>query len=242
MLDTNELIDFFCQWKIINPENLFSDDVIVVPAFNNLEKWIADFPSMKKIKRDPSFFNPWDIIGIKRKEVASCSVLAWLLDPEGNHGMGNTILNLLLKRLNKKQYRFPYDYGHYCYISTERNIGSENKNRVDIVIDTESYYLIIEAKIDAGEQESQLSRYCKEANSRVDNKPWGLVFLTPNGQAGNTTGEWKDNIYPISWSELAADIDRTLLWRPDFSRGHNITSECAVIHSIRCFVENMHDF
>lgn len=240
-LDTNKWGVFFTEWESINPVALSPDDIII-PDLSGLGKWISDFPSIRKLKTDTSFFNPWDIVGIKRKEVASCSVLAWLLDPDGNHGMGSIVLNILLKQLNQKQYRFPYEYGHYCHVSTEKSMGEGNKNRVDILIDAESYYLIIEAKIDAGEQEDQLSRYCKEARLRAGNKPWGVVFLTPVGHKGSTTGEWEDDIYPVTWSALATAIDSSLSGKPNFSREHDMTSECAVIHAIRCFVGNMFYF
>lgn len=51
-----------------------------------------------------------------------------------------------------------------------------NINRVDIEINADNFYLLIEVKIDAREQDSQISRYCFDAKNRAISRPWGVIF------------------------------------------------------------------
>jgi hypothetical protein len=48
------------------------------------------------------FTNVWAIAGLKRNEVRNAAVLAWLLDPNGSHGLGHAVSCALLARIDDR--------------------------------------------------------------------------------------------------------------------------------------------
>lgn len=50
-----------------------------------------------------------------------------------------------------------YDYLHYCRVRVETNPTGDNTNRVDVEINADNFFLLIEVKIDAYEQPEQIA-------------------------------------------------------------------------------------
>lgn len=48
-------------------------------------------------------FNPFDVLRIGHYELRHTNTLAWLLDPAGNHGLGETFIRAVVHRLNAQQ-------------------------------------------------------------------------------------------------------------------------------------------
>ncbi|EOW6708278.1 PD-(D/E)XK nuclease family protein [Cronobacter malonaticus] len=151
-------------------------------------------------------FDPWAVAAIGQKEVANTRVLAWLLDPKGSHGFGALALHALLGKI------LPVAF-HTCRVSAEALPDGKSSERVDIVIDADTFYLLIEAKIKAGEQPNQLARYAAAAIRRAGKRPSATVFLTPDGRLPRTLSS-SENTYCISWKKLARVLEHGL--RPYF--------------------------
>jgi len=190
-------------------------------------------------------FDPWEVVGLKRKEVLNSSVLAWLLDPQGSHGFGHLALTALLNEItDKKSPYLPSHYERYCQVCVETNPTGDIKNRVDIEIDADTFYLLIEVKIDAAEGQKQLLRYCEEAKSRAGGRPWAVAFLTPDGRASLTGVQYNPSphIPCLSWRKLASAIEFSLL--PHLRRtstGHSPMRDAAQ-HAALCFLKRMRHF
>lgn len=175
--------------------------------------------------------DPWEVACLGRDEVRNSAVLAWLLNPRGSHGIGDKALIALLNALN-----FPTDTGKYCYVRTESNPTGEIENRVDIEIDSEKFYLVIEVKIYALEGDKQVERYCNTLENLSERRkvPWALIFLTRNGDLPKTAGKFNNSIYisssnklpmtwerfgkiyPMSWKQLAITLQNEL--KPAFEK------------------------
>lgn len=157
-------------------------------------------------------FNPWEVVGLARKELLNASVLTWLLDPSESHGLGARPLNSLLMLLNTSATdAFPLSCLSWCRLNTEVLPSGDQRNRVDIEVDAEAFYLLIEVKIDAGCQKDQLLRYLQEAQCRSGNRPWKVLYLTPSGLLpANHISENANNIVPLSWRHLANHLIRSL--------------------------------
>lgn len=101
-------------------------------------------------------FNMFDILKISRAELQHSNVLSWLLDPKGNHGLGDRILREIIQ-LHK--FAEPKNYQTFC-IKREYSIPKVN-GRIDILADSQSekYVLCIENKTFSCEHDDQLNRY-----------------------------------------------------------------------------------
>ncbi len=136
-----------------------------------------------------------------RLETAHTRTLAWLLDPQGEHGFGKTLLAALLRRLpggdcadplrvNRVECEYPID-------------GSGDKGRLDVLVEGAwkdgergDWVLVIEAKVDAWEGEDQLLKYEAWLRSNAAGREVFRVFLTPDGREPETGDEeWESLSY-----------------------------------------------
>jgi hypothetical protein len=111
-----------------------------------------------------------------------CRVLADFLNPKGLHYRGGVYLKLFIDMLVKP---FAKNTGGLdsskAKVVTEYSI--DGNRRIDIVIEDSVFFIPIEVKINAGEQEKQISDYA--AFSRRKNGAASFVpvfFLTPDGR------------------------------------------------------------
>lgn len=154
-----------------------------------------------------SDYNVFRILKISAKEVIMCRFLADLLNPEGQHGCGILFLKSFMQDVLKE-----YSMSDILLAHTEvaEEYMIDNERRIDIVIQNSCFFIPIEVKIYADEQEGQCYDYYKYAkNARI-------VYLT---RFGNVPSEYSrkekagtgilaiDHIQCISW---AGDIYRWL--------------------------------
>ena len=179
-----------------------------------LGDFLAELAKPLEASRQGAFhFDPWEVAGLRDNEVRNSGVLAWLLNPHASHGFGHAGMTGLLTTVNRhSDGKFPVESGQFCRVRTETNPNGEMADRVDIEIDAENFYLIIEVKIYAPEQAEQLERYCRQAKERAGSRPWAIIFLTPSGRKPSTAGRYSDSvgIVPLSWKKLAAALERKL--------------------------------
>ncbi len=122
-----------------------------------------------------------------RLETAHTRVLAWLLDPDKEHGFGTALLAALLRRV----VGVPRSDGlGEVRLASEVMIGkSEAMGRLDVLAagtwgsaDHGGWVLVIEAKINAWESERQLDKYDEWIDSHAAGRETHRVFLTPDGR------------------------------------------------------------
>ena len=120
--------------------------------------------------------NLFDILGLGHNENIHSRLLGYLLNPKANHGHADTFLELFLnaadiKDINRCQIR----------VVLEKHIPISNR-RIDIYLTDGVNRIIIENKIWAPDQKSQLADYFEYGLS--DLKPLGkltLLYLTLEG-------------------------------------------------------------
>ena len=121
--------------------------------------------------------------------------MRWLFDPRGSHYQGDLFLKRFIERFSESLLReIPKDELSSCKVKSEdfyHGVG-----RVDISITGRSFIIIIEAKIDAGEQEAQVSRYGQLRQDSPKNVV--IVFLTKDGGEPDTG----DADLCISWKDI----------------------------------------
>lgn len=135
-------------------------------------------------------------LGFQHREVYLTAGLAWLLDPDGWHGLGSKVLSGLLMRLGLLP---AIDYPVSVAVEETRSGG---ETRADLVVRMPSLTLLIEAKVYADEQPGQCDRL---AEAWADEKPT-LVFLTLDGRlpytAVTSAGLW----HQMAWPQVGAVI------------------------------------
>ena len=158
-------------------------------------------------------FNVFQILNINEKEVCMCKILAELLNPQGLHNQKDTYLKLFIKeflpniKINTKKVKITTEETTYC-------LNDKEKRRMDIIInEVQGYYIPIEVKINAFEQDEQCSDYLIQVekyyqNNKINHKPL-LCFLTKDGYLPKTIKKQDaDIIKCISWNEIVVWLDK----------------------------------
>lgn len=106
-------------------------------------------------------FNVFNILGLTTNEVRTHSAfIAELLNPNGSHGKKDTFLSLFLQQMEIKDF-----YSEDARVVVEKHVGfissdtTEGGNIDIIAIDKDNRAVIIENKIYAPDQPSQLLRF-----------------------------------------------------------------------------------
>ncbi|WP_460845991.1 PD-(D/E)XK nuclease family protein [Nocardioides ultimimeridianus] len=146
-------------------------------------------------------------LGLHHDEVVMCRGLAWLLTPDGWHGLGTGVLDRLLAAV-----------GADSAGSTRAVIAVEeprDDTRADIVVRLGATTVLIEAKIWAGEQARQCDRL---ARHWADEAPT-LVFLTRTGSQPLTAIESAGQWHALAWNDIADFIEASADGRDDIDVG-----------------------
>ncbi len=164
-----------------------------------LSKYLEQLPPDDPLRMPVSLFGTMDY---GRLETAHTRTLAWLLDEKAKHGFGSHLLVALLREIqNDDAIRLTVveKVVSELYIRPDRidifARGKWNQRGVE-----SSWYLAIEAKVDAGEGEDQLSRYDEWLLENCHGGEILRVFLTPNGQS---PGTGLKNWTPLTFTRLA---------------------------------------
>lgn len=144
---------------------------------------------------------------VHHDEVILCRGLAWLLTPDGWHGLGASVLMGLLEALD-----LPTDDAYAAQVVIEEQ---RDETRADIVVRYPGATVVIEAKVWAGEQFEQADRLARRWE---DEKPT-LVFLTRDRRLPVTAVESRDQWQAVSWQDLTRIIRRAIEHRPAPSPG-----------------------
>ena len=146
------------------------------------------------------FFNLFHVLGIERKETRHSAFLAELLNPQGTHGQQDRFLRLFIQQLpflRDIQWDTKNAYAIIEEVIPQNDNKPQETGRMDIVIHCGNDAIIIENKIDAGDQEHQLLRYREYGISNIKGKVV-LVYLTLDGK---TASDWSTN------KQLIANVD-----------------------------------
>jgi hypothetical protein len=147
----------------------------------------------EKRKRGENF-NVFKILGLSSNEVRLHSAfLAELLNPDGDHGLGDKFLKSFINEVtrksnkDKKECEFLFDSSSIKEVKVEKDIGpirGEYGGRIDLCLaDSNGCYIIIENKIYAGDQSDQMKRYWNYAQKmcKGDANKYRLIYLTLDG-------------------------------------------------------------
>jgi hypothetical protein len=165
-----------------------------------------DFDRIELELKSPNIFN---VLGISRTEIRHSNFLAWLLNPNGSHGLGNIFLVKFLREISTSDITTDLDeleIENLNYSSVEIR---REWNNIDLLIVFDSLVICVENKIDSQDHSNQLSRYRTIVNDSFKQFKKVFVYLTPFGESPNSI-EDRDYYTPFSYESIVEQADKVL--------------------------------
>ena len=134
-------------------------------------------------------FNIFVAIGAQRREQRHSDFLAFLFDPQQPHGLGDAFAKQLLERVlsTDKARSLRASAMDFDLWSLEHAMVLREWHKIDLLVVDHSHRLVIviENKIDSGEESGQLTQYYRLIEQQYRSPRWQKVFLflTPHGDA-----------------------------------------------------------
>lgn len=158
-----------------------------------LEHLIIENEDFQELKKRIGGFNIFEAMGAVRQELRHSNFIAFLLDPNRSHGLGDICLKKFLQRVLQSEQSQILSCFKLTALELElhsledADVRREWKN-IDILIDLPSLKrtIVIENKTDTDDHHGQLSRYRNIAALEFcrDLKEGMLcLYLTPNGRS-----------------------------------------------------------
>ena len=176
-----------------------------------LDEWRESMAQMIKRQDELAAEGKWvsgpaDMLGIAqvaRNEMVHTRMLAWLLDPRGKHRLGDAVLRRVVGHATAQ--------GEAPSPLVVRSVHVShwlNNREADIVVFGRDFTLVIEVKVDAGEQKEQ----CNDLYKNYGPEPGPLfLFLTPGGWPPHTaTGAAQSAFKTVSWKQVRKMIECAL--------------------------------
>lgn len=174
-----------------------------------LEDFVVGNSELEELEVLLEKFNIFEAIGVVRQELRHSNFLAFLLDPNQNHGLGEAFLKRFLQRaISGAQVSHlpitPIDLDSW---DLHNAIVHREWQNIDILILEEEIKLavLIENKIDGTESKGQLERYHKTASKYFPEYSLVCLYLTPEGDIPS-----HDLYIPVSY-QLVCEIVETLI-------------------------------
>lgn len=158
-------------------------------------------------------YNLFSILSIERYELKHSALIANLLDPEGSHGCGDAFLRAFFEiALKGTAYPFESSSPDSCTEHYTGPIAGDTGGRIDILVKSSQYGLIIENKIYAGDQDKQLIRYDNYGKTTFGVGRYLLVYLTLFGSEASKESTATKSAEEVGYLRLsyAEDILRWL--------------------------------
>lgn len=198
-----------------------------------LLKFMQDAECLDALSKWTNDFNIFDVLKISRTEIRHSNLLSWLIDPNENHGLGDSflygIIVLLSKELDQKTALHLLSSDLYSY-----NVFRES-NHIDILLisNQNRVVLAIENKVGAHEhnsgnsEESQLITYKNKITSQYYDYKKIYIYLTPDGE------EPSDN----DWITLNYSDVVTVLEKVYSSKANQLGSDVSLL--IKNYIDNI---
>lgn len=136
----------------------------------------------------------WHYIGLSDRETMISGMIGWLLDPNGDHGLGVSFLNEVIKKIK---------VAHISYPTVHVEHKSKKKQRFDILLsDQEKPQVAFEVKCKTYGSKEQLERYSKIVPTivRVGYAEWNFLDLDDSERKK----------YPLlTFSDIADILEKT---------------------------------
>ena len=167
----------------------------VVDDTSRLVRLLAEFERVRGPSASPPTF--FEITQYPHFENVASNVLAFFLDPDGEHGLGSLFLDSLLA---------PLELERLSFRSVEREAGTENGKRLDLIIECEEHVIGVENKIYAGTH-NPFNDYLAHLQERSEGRQAELILLCLQGPPAGTLPE---GVAVVTYEELMGRVRQGL--------------------------------
>lgn len=151
-----------------------------------LEAFVVENVDLERLESLLDRFNIFEAIGVVRQELRHSDFLAFLLNPQESHGLGDAIVKRLLQRalMSARVAPVPVTPIELSLWDLSQMVVLREWQHIDIFLLDEQNRLavIIENKIDTGEHSDQLQRYYEIVEQRYPGYKIIGLYLTRAGE------------------------------------------------------------
>ncbi len=173
--------------------------------------------SFERIELELQSANFFDILNATKSEVRHSNFLAWILDPNANHGLGEMVLLRFLRDIFSSE-RVIGLYGPEADTLDFRSaeIRREWQN-IDLLIVLNQIVVVIENKWDSSENSTQLSKYRKAIETHFPDYNKAFVLLTKEGTEAKSE-EDKNYYIEYNYIQIAQILERIMaVYKPQIN-------------------------
>lgn len=156
-----------------------------------LKEFLLDINCLEELLPWSGKFNLFDVLKASRNEIRHSNVLAWLLDANENHEIGDTFIKRTIQDLIKDSTSQSNIFRLLLLDFYSFSVYREWKN-IDILMlsNDEKIAIAIENKVGSHEHDNQLKRYKEILNKEYPNYEKIFIYLTPEGECPSDD-DWK---------------------------------------------------
>ncbi len=177
-----------------------------------LEKFLLQNQELEKLESLIAEFNVFETLDAVRAEIRHSNMLAWLMNPNANHGLGDQFLRLFLKYLfanNRDSIKSEITFFDIEVFNLDDIEIRREWNRIDLLLISESNKLIvtIENKVGTEEHSNQLKRYFDIVTKEFPDYRKLFVYLTPDSLTPSDEQNWIIFDYSTVYSILKSLLE-----------------------------------
>ena len=184
-----------------------------------LREFVFDADCLGKLRKWTEKFNLFDVLRVSKYEVRHSNVLAWLLNPNENHRLGDAFLKGLMSSFlqkltnegkwdNDNTFRLLLlNFYSFCVYREWKYID------ILLVSDDEKIVIAIENKVESDEHDNQLERYKEVLKEEYKDYEKIYIYLTVDGEQPSDTewcilnyGDILKELKKINLNELPSDV------------------------------------
>ena len=170
-----------------------------------VRRFLLDIGCLDLLSKWTRRFNLFDVLGISRVEIRHSNALAWLMDPNENHGLGDGIIRGFIR--HTVSFLSDMEAFDDLLMDCHDLIVLREWQNIDIsaVSESQKYVLCIENKIGTGEHDDQLSRHLETVRRTYPDFRHRFIYLSPDGSEASDPNTW----IPMSYEDVLEIIGST---------------------------------
>jgi hypothetical protein len=173
--------------------------------------------SFERIELELQSANFFDILNATKSEVRHSNFLAWILDPNANHGLGEMVILRFLRDIFSSE-RVVGLYGPEADTLDFRTAEIRREwHNIDLLIVFAKVVIVIENKWDSSEHSSQLAKYRKAVETQFPDHIKAFVLLTKEGTEAKNE-EDKNHYIEYNYIQIAQILERIMdVYKPQIN-------------------------
>ena len=188
------IIEYDYEFDFVSDEDAIKNFLLDIECLDQLDEWTGKF-------------NMFDILKITRAEIRHSNVLAWLLSPNENHGLNDSVIKGLFQFVVSSFSDNNNDIFDTLLMDFRSFNIMREMHHIDVLAlsEKEKYILCIENKIDTKEHDNQLARYQKIIEENFPEYKKTYIYLSPSGVESSLPDTW----FAMSYTDIVNIIENS---------------------------------